>query len=97
MCSPNAEGAVDLEAEIQEWERGTIVDSLQQLWVQMMYVSEDAIAASYPTHLSHLTPLDEYTRSLGEHRANRHQALRIYSRSAFHIAIWPPRHNSKQL
>ena len=58
---------MDLEFEIQEWERSTMVESLQRLWVQMMHVSEDANAASYLAHLSHLAPLDEYTRTLGTH------------------------------
>ena len=60
---------MDLEDRAQEWERATIAESLQQLWVQMMNVSEDASAAANLAHLSHLTPLDEYTRSLGKLRA----------------------------
>ena len=57
---------MDLEDKAQEWERATIADSLQQLWVQMMSISEDASAAANLAHLSHLTPLDEYTRTLGD-------------------------------
>ena len=57
---------MDLEDRVQEWERSTIAESLQQLWVQMMNISEDASAAANLAHLSHLTPLDEYTRSLGK-------------------------------
>lgn len=60
---------MDLEDKAQEWERSTIAESLQQLWVQMMNVSEDASASANLAQLSHLTPLDEYTRSLGIHQA----------------------------
>lgn len=84
MCA--AEKAVDLEQRAQHCERYTLVESLQQLWVQMMNLSDDADAASSLAHLSHLTPLDEYTRTLGKNSLTPRNCNAIAANSSYNCS-----------